>query len=62
MKMSNLAIAGDVHGQINSMYDAVAGIEASMCVTLGSILQLGDFHAIRDELDLRRVNIRLIKF
>jgi len=50
MKMK-IAIVGDIHGDLKQMYDAVSYTGADF------ILQLGDFHAIRDEADLNRFPI-----
>ena len=48
-----IAIVGDVHGRINEMYKHVSNIENALNLNLGTIIQIGDFHAIRDENDLR---------
>ena len=48
------AIFGDVHGKLRSMYEEVSAIESANRIKIDTVLQVGDFHCIRDEADLRR--------
>ncbi|MEK6830551.1 MAG: metallophosphoesterase [Nanoarchaeota archaeon] len=48
-----IAFFGDIHGKIIDMYNLVSQFERGLGINLETIIQIGDFHAIRDEKDLR---------
>ncbi|MEK6872414.1 MAG: metallophosphoesterase [Nanoarchaeota archaeon] len=48
-----LAFIGDIHGKVNQMYEQVSTIEERDNLDLDAIIQVGDFHAIRNEEDLK---------
>ena len=52
--MSKIALVGDIHGDIEQMYKDIQDAEKNSSLKIDSILQVGDFHAIRDEYDLKR--------
>ena len=48
-----IAFVGDVHGRINHMYELVSQTVRAFDYNVRAILQVGDFHAIRNEEDLK---------
>lgn len=48
-----IAIVGDVHGKIKQMYESILDIETKRDINIDTIIQIGDFQAIRNKKDLQ---------
>jgi|GEM_PF-5659650 len=52
-----IAIAGDIHGSLDCMFDRVSFIEKEKGINVDLVVQLGDFQAVRDERDLKNIHV-----